>query len=472
MRIAVIGAGWAGLAAAVRARQHGHAADLFEAGPVPGGRARRVWSRALDAPIDNGQHILLAAYTETLALMRELGLDPDALFYRERLSLQSADGRFSLRALALPAPLHLLGGIALARGLGPVEKLRLVTVCARLRRHGWQTQPGLTVAQWLDQGAQSGRIVQIFWRPLCVAALNTPPEEACAQLFANVLRDSLGGAAAASGVLIPRTDLSRLWPDRAAHYLTQCHDGRKGSGALPPSRLRLGHAVKTLHAGTTHVEVDGHRYDAAIVATNTPSAHRLLSQLAPVCDSPPYLAALRRFDFIPIATITFRLEQAWRLPHPMMLLREHVEQLEFGQWLFDRSLYAGQDTEHPNGPGAPPALLHVVVSDARAMMAHDQARVVAAVIRQIQEQAARGRAMPAISGYHVIVEKRATFAARPGLVRPANLGPWPRIAVAGDWTDTGYPGVLEGAVRSGRQAADALVQRLERLNDPDRASAR
>lgn len=463
MRIAVIGAGWAGLAAAVHAKQLGHTADVFEAGLVPGGRARRVWSRALHAHIDNGQHILLAAYTETLALMRELGLDPEALFYRERLTLQSADGHFSLRSLPLPTPLNLLGGVLLAKGLGPAEKLRLVALCARLRRRNWLITPGLTVAQWLVQGAQSSRVVGVFWRPLCVAALNTPPEEACAQLFANVLRDSIGGPTTASGVLIPRTDLSQLWPERAAQYLEASCDSDGQLAHSSSSTLQLGHAVKTLQASANGVEVDGANYDAAIVATNTPSAHRLLSQLTPAPDTAQYLGALSRFDFIPIATITFRVEQAWQLPHPMMLLREDPEQLEFGQWLFDRSLYARQAGAAIGSSGADntaPALLHVVISDARTMMAHDQEQVVAAVARQIQTQANESGARAAICGHHVIVEKRATFAARPGLARPVNLSPWPRIAVAGDWTDTGYPGVLEGAVRSGRLAAKCLIEQL------------
>lgn len=461
MRIAVIGAGWAGLAAAVRIRQLGHTADVFEAGLVPGGRARRVWSRALHAHIDNGQHILLAAYTETLALMRELGLDPEALFYRERLTLKSADDLFSLRSLPLPAPLNLLGGVLLARGLGLTEKLGLVALCTRLRQRNWLTEPGLTVAQWLANGSQGARVVQAFWHPLCVAAMNTPPEEACAQLFAHVLRDSIGASTAASGVLIPRTDLSTLWPDQAAHYLKKSGDAAGHVEHGLAGSLKLGHAVKALYTDTSGVEVDGARYDAAIVATNTPSAHRLLSQLAVVPDAAPYLDAMSRFDFIPIATITFRVEQAWQLPHPMMLLREDSEKLEFGQWLFDRSIYARQTRtaidDSSTGDSAP-ALLHVVISDARAMMTHKQEEVVSAVTRQIQRQANPSGARAAICGHHVIVEKRATFAARPGLIRPSNLSPWPRIAVAGDWTDTGYPGVLEGAVRSGRLAADRLIK--------------
>src|SRR3546814_838484 len=193
MKIAVIGAGWAGLTAAWTLHRQGHAVALFEAARNLGGRARRVHSRSLDLVIDNGQHILLGAYTETQALMRELGLNPGQLFYRERLRLQSADGRFSLHTLPLPAPFHLLGGVLSASGLSMKERLGLITLVARLRVHGWKPAAGLSVQKWLEQGRQSAHAIRSFWQPLCLAALNTPLADACALLFAHVLRDSLGG---------------------------------------------------------------------------------------------------------------------------------------------------------------------------------------------------------------------------------------------------------------------------------------
>src|SRR5690606_17553704 len=170
------------------------------------------------------------------------------LLHRERLNLESADGSYRLRALPLPAPLNLLGGIALARGLSPAERLRLIALTGKLKRAGWRTADGQSVAQWLDEGRQSPHAIRSFWQPLCVAALNTPVERACAQLFANVLRDSLGGGAAATDVLIPRVDLSRLWPDAA---------GRRLSGdTLSGARLHLGHAVRRLASSASGVTVD------------------------------------------------------------------------------------------------------------------------------------------------------------------------------------------------------------------------
>ncbi len=463
-RIAVIGAGWAGLSAALALHQGGQAVHLFDAARTPGGRARRVASAPLSCDLDNGQHILLGAYTATLAQMQMLGLDPDRLFHRERLALRTADGSFRLRAARLPAPLHLLSGILCARGPGLAERLALIRIVNRLQRHRWQTPPDLTVLDWLQQGGQTAGMLRQFWQPLCLAALNTPPEQASAQLFANVLRDSLGGRASASDILIPATDLSRLWPERVIELLqgqpsaTQYTAGPKAGDRRPDgSAVYLGRAVKTLQSLDEKVLVDGQPYDHVIVATNTPSAHRLLAQLPPCAAGHQLLSMLTAFEFIPIATLTLRLAKPWGLSHPMFLLRDDPVRLRFGQWLFDRSALTLQ-----SGPAADAGqpsrrdgqnLVHVVISDARAMQHSNPDQSIAAIIAQLQEQAGQHVPMPAVTGHHLIVEKRATFKAAPGLARPTNQTPWSSVWLAGDWTDTGYPGVLEGAVLSGQQAA-------------------
>lgn len=447
MKVALIGGGWAGLAAALRLHELGHTVVLHEAARTLGGRARRVHARALNCHTDNGQHLLLGAYTETLGAMRSLGLEPDTLFHRMPLQLESADGKFALSAARLPAPLHLLAGIVQARGLGFAERLRLIAIVRRLEKAGWRTPPAQTVEQWLAYGRQSPHAIRSLWQPLCIAALNTPPENASAQLFANVLRDSLGSAKQASDLLIPKVDLTQLWPEalerrllddkaRASHVLTGC-------------------TVRRLHAADHYVEVEGKRFDAVVVAGNVPSSHRLLAQLPPSEEGAAYLASLAAFTFLPIATISLRLSSPWRLPSPMLLLRDNAERQQFGQWLFDASALNIAPPSHHANSGHPhvEALLHVVVSDARAMQEHAPSAVIAGLVTQLQEQTARYGPMPQILGHNIIVEKRATFAAVPHLRRPSNKTPWTRVWVAGDWTDTAYPAVLEGAVRSGNRAA-------------------
>ena len=472
MKIAIIGGGWAGLSAACQLHRAQAKVTIFESAHILGGRARSVFSPPLNAQIDNGQHILLGAYDETLSLMRQLGIDPEQVLHRLPLTIRSADGRFVMRARDLPAPLHLLTAIAACRGLGWVDKLRLVAINQRLRQSGWRTPHEQTVAQWLEQGRQSSRAVERFWRPLCIAALNTPIEQASAQMLAHVLRDSLGGPADASTLLLPRTDLSALWPER-----------------LPADiKRRYGHTVRTLVSTRDAVFVDDERFDAVVVAANVPSTRRLLGQAkievaepSPLPGQPctngagspdlarqRFLNHLAAFSFIPIATLTLRLERPWRLPCPMLMLFEDTARHHYGQWLFDRSQFPSRDAgTHDALRGTAIAagrddasLVSIVISNAGPLQGKSSDQLAKAIIEQVREQTRGAVTMPHVLGHALIIEKRATFAATPGLERPHNQTPWPRVWVAGDWTDTDYPAVLEGAVRSGKKAATMLLDAL------------
>jgi squalene-associated FAD-dependent desaturase len=433
MKTAVVGAGWAGLAAAVALRQAGHDVTVLEAGRTPGGRARRVLHDNFDLPLDNGQHILLGAYTQTLALMRSLGRDPDALFTRLPLSLASLDGAFRLVAPRLPAPLHAAAALVAARGLDWRARLDAIRLMRALRAARWQVPAGETVAALLQRHAQPAAAIRLLWEPLCVAALNTPVELACAQLYSHVLRDSLAGPRAASDLLLPRTDLSSLWPDAAADL---CH-------------MRYGATVRAVRPHEHGVDLDGEPYDAAVLAVAPAAAVRLLA----LPQDQPLARALLRFEAAPIATLYLRLAAPWRLPQPIMMLHEDLAAGQDGQWIFDRTQLAG---DSGNGEIA------IVVSAAQRFAERDRETATQALVEQVRLQAARGGRLPPLPQVQqaaLLVDKRATFLATPALPRPANATPWPRLALAGDWTDTGYPGVLEGAVRSGRRAATVIAAR-------------
>lgn len=437
MNIAVVGAGWAGLSAALTLHQHGQQVTVFESAHQLGGRARSVHSPKLNSTLDNGQHIMLGAYTQTLRIMRDLGLPIDRLLLSMPLDLHSADGRFRLRVPQVPAPLALPAALLLARGLSLKERLRLAILLNRLKQRRWDVSPKLTVARWLQQSAQSPHVVRSFWEPLCLAALNTPLHQACAQLFVNVLRDSLGAGPEACRVLIPRVDLSELWPNY-----------------LPPQiTLLRGHPVRNIQLQSDHVNIDGRPFDSAIIATNVQPALRLLQQLpATQVAQQSYLDTLEAFEPIPIATLTLQLAGFWHLPHPMLMLKDEPQKGQFGQWLFHYNEFSGTPL--------PTSRLNVVISNAGALQQFHPHQIVQGVLTQIAEQAKAYPAIPDVTGYELITEKRATFAATPGLQRPLNTTPWPNVYTAGDWTDTDYPAVLEGAVLSGQQAALAALANL------------
>lgn len=429
-RVAVIGAGWAGLSAAVALRDAGCSVTVFEAGHTPGGRAQRVENAGFQAHLDNGQHLLLGAYHATLSLMTRLGRDPERLFMRLPLTLARIDGGFTLRAPRLPAPLHAAAALLGAKGLRMRERLAATRLVMQLRRRGWRTEPGMTVSRLLIASEQPAGLVSMLWQPLCIAALNTPPETACAQLFCNVLRDSLDAPRAASDLLLPRTDLSALWPDAAAALCD----------------MRHGHAVRQLLPEEACVLVDGERFDAAILATSPRAGARLLQ---PHREAAALVQALAAFRYLPIATLTVQLAgPIASLACPMMMLCEDPARAWHGQWLFDRTRLLGLEPRAPE--------LAIVASDAGALAAMPREQAQACLIAQLQSQLD----IPAVVRGQLIIEKNATFCAVPGLVRPGCDSPWPRLALAGDWTDTGYPGVLEGAVRSGAAAAHHVLARL------------
>lgn len=447
MNIAVIGAGWAGLAAAVTLKDLGAHVTVFEAAPVTGGRARGVDDIHMGR-IDNGQHLMLGAYTETLTLIERLQANwsIDALVLREPLHLESADGRFRMRASALPAPFNTLMALLSAKGLSPADRFKALSMMVRCKLSGWHARPLETVSSLLLRYQQSDRVCLKLWIPLCLAALNTPIEKSCAQLFLNVLRDSLDGPRHASDCLISRVDLTALWPAAAAEQLT----------------MRYRHIVRDVRATATHVEVDGEHFDACVLAIPPYAAARVLfnppspeDAFSQQMQSPRQLeaalqSALKSFEYRAIATLALELEDDWRLPHNMMMLDEDPSRGHIGQWVFNR---LGHDKQ-----------LAVVISDASDFLKYDRESFVEGIATQIREQSAKHpdnfKTMPAVKYQRLIVEKRATFDAVPALTRPSNRSPWPRIALAGDWTDTGYPAVLEGAVRSGLDAAAILKTTL------------
>jgi squalene-associated FAD-dependent desaturase len=435
-RVAVIGGGWSGLAAALDLADEGCAVTLLEAAPQLGGRARRVELALGDRsfPLDNGQHLLIGAYRETLALMQRVGIDPQAGFLRLPFTLRYPDG-FALQAARLPAPLHLVSALLFARGLGWTERLAMARAVDRWKRAGWAVardhaaidlMHGLPVA-----------IVMRIWQPLCVAALNVRLEQASAAMFLAVLRDSLGADRAASDMLLPRSDLSALLPDAAARAL-----------AARGVDIRLRSAVEQLTRGPRDwiVRSRERSFEVCAIVLAVPP-WRTVPLLESAGQSPLTSAIdiLRQLTPAPIATVYLRYGTPLRLSSTVMALRENPARGEFGQWVFDRGAL------DPRCDG----VLSVVVSapGPHETLGHaDLARAVAA-------QLGSALSLPAPDAMRVIEEKRATIVPRPGLLRPpAALAEG--LFLAADAVDSPYPSTIEGSVRSGHAAAHALIDKF------------
>jgi len=420
--VAVVGGGWAGLAAAVTLAERGVPVTVFEASRSLGGRARRVSIDGVD--LDNGQHVLIGAYRETLRLMRKVGADPDALLMRFPLELRYADG-FHLRAPQLPYPLNLVYALLRAKGLDLAHGLSALRFMASLRACGFRIEPDRSVARLLDDHRQSGTLRTHVWEPLCVSALNTPVDSASAQVFVNVLRDGLTGGRAASDLLIARTDLGRLFPEPAAEYV-KAHGGAISLGA--PVR-RIAHVPGGYRLN------DAQLFSGVVIACGPHQAGPLLVQLPELGDA---LSRISAFSYEPIVTCYLQYPESVSLPVTMLGFSRGIL-----QWVFDRGRLGG-----------PKGLFAAVIS---ASGAHEELPKEKLVARIEAELKAALGALPAPRWSQVITEKRATFSCSPALKRPGGNTPIPGLLLAGDYVASDYPGTLEAAVRSGIAAGSAGV---------------
>jgi squalene-associated FAD-dependent desaturase len=445
LRVAVVGGGWAGCAAAVELARDGCAVTLFEAARTLGGRARGVAFK--DRMLDNGQHILLGAYTESLRLLRRVGVDPARAFLRLPLQMRYPDTQAGMEFVAprLPAPLHMLVALLRAKGLDRADRMALARFTTSARWMGWQLDADCSVVELLERFGQTPRLTRLMWRPLCLAALNTPPERASAKVFLAVLRDSLGARRAASDMLLPRLELGALFPAAAAHYVEQ-RGGLVVTGALVTSLAQADGGWSVEAAGTAD------SFDALVLATPAWQSGALLKNLPGAAELAAQLGA---FEYEPIATCYLQYQPSLRLELPFCALLDDPRANAWGQFVFDRGQL------DPGNAG----LLAVVVSAAGEAAQLDRDELAASIAAQLAQAFGRPElARPAWT--QVITEKRATFACTPELRRPACATALPGLVLAGDYTASDYPATLESAVRSGRRAATAILSygRLRRKN--------
>lgn len=435
-KVAVIGAGWAGCAAATELARLGASVLLLEASEELGGRARRLELMLAGQPhvLDNGQHLLLGAYTEITALFEQLNIELDTVVERRPFELRYPDG-FRLQAASLPAPWQLAVALLNARGLNASDRASMITLLRSLKRAKWNIGNDRSTTDWLQQCGQTPNVIRRVWRPLALAALNTPLERASAQIFANVLRDSLGAAGAASDMWIPRADLSALLPDAVERHIVA-----QGGEVRRDARVE-----RIIRSDRFHLQLrnepDGTIEADAVVYAAPPAYLERIT--GPNVALAPIFETVSRFEYEPIYTVYLKYAPTSRIARGFVALVDDPAKRRYAQWVFDRG------TLDPRNQG----VLAAIIS---ASGAHE-AESIEDVCRAVAAQLTEDLNLPAPLDSRAIAERRATLAAVPDLKRVPNRTQWPGLVLAGDWTESDYPSTLETAVRSGRAAARAVL---------------
>ena len=422
---AIIGAGYAGMAAAITLAEQGIPVTVFESAKQLGGRARGVMHN--DTQLDNGQHILLGCYRHTLKLIEQVGGNIEQDFLRLPLQL-TLHKSFELKAPNFPAPLHLLIGLLSAKGLRFSERLQAARFMLAMRRIKFKLSYDINALELLRAHHQSEDLIRLMWEPICISALNTPADIASAQVLLNVLRDSLNGNFADSEMLLPRIDFSALFPNRAARYITQ-HGGK----VFTSSSIE---AIIPKENGVELVTTQGTQHFSHVICAASPTGSARLFRNLPLLSS--LAEKIDAIDYQPIYTVYLQFPKNTVLPQAMLGFDRC-----FTQWLFDKGKIADQH-----------GLIAAVISAEGRHQELDHDQLAKKITQELREQLGISETP---LWHQVIAEKRATFACAVDMDRPANATPLPSILLAGDFTAGDYPATLEGAVMSGIKAAKEIT---------------
>lgn len=420
--VGIIGGGLAGLSAAAKLTEQGISVTLFEAAPQLGGRARRViWKNTY---LDNGQHILLGAYHHTLELLRLVNVDEKSALLRTPLVLHM-DKVFSLKACHyLPAPFHLLFGLLAAQGLSWSEKWDAIRFFSQLKLQSFRLVQDQPLANFLAENKQPQKLIKALWEPLCLAALNTPLNQASTQVFLNVLQDSFNKKRSDSDLLLPKIDLSTLFADPIEAYI------KKRGG-----QIRMGENIKKIEPGQDGFKLmneakDEFHFTHVIVATSPFRTNELgLALKLPKSN----------FSYQPIYTVYLQYPDDTKLPRVMTGLCNTLS-----QWAFDRGQLCGQA-----------GLIAVIISAEGPHQNLSQQELANHVMAEMKQAFPN---LPEPIWHKVIAEKRATFACTPNLQRPQMQTQWPHLYLAGDYVAGDYPATIEGAIQSGMACAKQIAE--------------
>ncbi|MEP7271753.1 MAG: hydroxysqualene dehydroxylase HpnE [Acidobacteriota bacterium] len=437
----IIGGGFSGLAAAVELATHNREVILLERRSFLGGRAYSFTDRTTGDTIDNGQHLLMGCYHDTIGFLKRIGASGNLKFQkRTRVEfLHPTAGSATFSCPKLPAPMHLLAGLARLSSLRWTDRLAALRVGLAAQNGRYEELADVTVREWLSGLGQSRRIQERFWDPLALATLNESPARASADMFVRVIHDAFLTTYSDSQIVISRVGLSDLYTRDAARFI----EGRGGTVRLNADVERIDFSRDR---ATTVVLRGGERLEGRSVTSAVPPG--ALARMLPdeVTSSWKGFRDLGAFRSSPIVSINLWYDR-------------EVTTLEFAglqdsrvDWVFNKNAISGKQSQRQH--------LALVISGAHAVSRLTKDELIQLGDQEVRRFFPSARQARLLHSF-VVREHEATISHTVGVarLRPPQQTPMSNFFLAGDWTQTGLPATIEGAVRSGQICARSILER-------------
>lgn len=444
--VLIIGGGFAGLAAAVALTEKGCQVTVLEKRRILGGRAYSLTDEATGVSVDNGQHVMLGCFTETLRFLTTIGAVPK-LSFQESLEIHFAgpDGlQGALQCPRLPAPLHLISGLLFLPTVSLKDRLKMARVAwSLLSRTPPEVLDRRTVKEWLTSLGQSEEAQSHFWNVFAIAALNENPHVGSAALYKEVLHRAFFSTRKASCLVLSAVGLSALYADDARLFLEQ-RGGRVLTNTAVKKIIVEGERVAGLSLSAPGGDDRTMTADAYISAAPPFALVRLLPEDLLTRD--PYFQMITKLLPSPILSIHLWFDRPIT-PHAVVALLDTSI-----QWLFNKKKILREE-------GTPEGYVTLVVSGAYRLITQSNEEIIRIALKDLT--ACFPHALEAkLLRSHVVKEKEATISPAAGtlVLRPSQRSPLANFYLAGDWTATGLPATIESAVLSGHRCADLITR--------------
>ncbi len=435
--VAIAGGGLAGLAAACALSDAGFRVTLFEKRPYLGGRASSYEHPGTGEVVDNCQHVLFRCCTNLLAFYERVGVTRDIRWYDTMTFIEPGGRATTLRASPLPAPFHIAPSLLGFPFLTSADKLALGRAMFALML-GEPKDDGRTFQQWLIQHGQTRGAIENFWKPVLISALSDELDRVSISAAAQMVRLYMKSPPARH-MGVPTVPLSELY-NAAGQYIR----ARGGE-------LLLRTSAENFAADASRVQVkigdESKSFDYFVAALPFEPLARILPKDA---ESAPLREQISHFENSPITGIHLWFDrQISDLDHAVLLDRTI-------QWMFHKSRLQPMRSSEGTIAGS---YIELVVSSSKSLIKKSRAEIVELVLAEVREFFPAAREAQLVKST-VVKEVNATYSPRPGIDahRPSAITAWPRVFLAGDWTATGWPATMEGAVRSGYLAAEAVAR--------------